>query len=56
MVGSSSSGRGTEDDTTNILGLDLLGSIPMDHGVANFDLIESTKLFESTYNKLKIII
>jgi hypothetical protein len=56
MVGSSSSGTGTEDDTTNILGLDLLGSIPIDNTVANFNLIESTKLFESTYNNLKIII
>ena len=56
MVGSSSSGSGADGDTTNILGLDLLGSIPMDDGVANFNLTESTKLFESTYNKLKIII
>ena len=56
MIGSFSSGGETEDDTTNTLGLDLLGSIPMDHGVANFNLKESTKLFESTYNKLKIII
>ena len=56
MVGSSSSGTGTENDITNILGLDLLGSIPMDNAVADFNLIESTKLFESTYNNLKIII
>ncbi|MDB9860123.1 Mrp/NBP35 family ATP-binding protein [Gammaproteobacteria bacterium] len=56
MVGSFSSGGGAEDDTTNILRLDLLGSIPMDQGVANFNLMESTKLFESTYNNLKIII
>jgi len=56
MVSSSSSGTGTENDITNILGLDLLGSIPMDNAVADFNLIESTKLFESTYNNLKIII
>ena len=56
MVSSSSSGGGTEGDITNILGLDLLGSIPMDDDVANFNLIGSAKLFESTYNKLKIII
>ena len=56
MVGSSSSGTGTENDITNILGLDRLGSIPMDHALADFNLIESTKLFESTYNNLKIII
>jgi hypothetical protein len=56
MVGSSSSGDGKQGDTTNILGLNLLGSIPMDHEVANFNFIQSTKLFESTYNKLKVII
>ena len=56
MVGSSSSGIGTESDTTNILGLDLLGSIPMDQEMANFNFMQSTKLFESTYNNLKIII
>ena len=56
MVSSSSSGGGTEGDITNILGLDLLGSIPMDDDVANFNLIGSAKLFESTYNNLKIII
>jgi hypothetical protein len=28
----------------------------MDNAVADFNLIESTKLFESTYNNLKIII
>ena len=56
MVSSSSSGGGTESDITNILGLDLLGSIPMDDDVANFNLIGSAKLFESTYNNLKIII
>jgi len=56
MVGSSSSGSGAEGDTTNILGLDLLGSIPMDREMANFNFMQSTKLFESTYNKLKIII
>ena len=56
MVSSSSSGGETEGDITNILGLDLLGSIPMDDDVANFNLIGSAKLFESTYNNLKIII
>ena len=56
MVSSSSSRGGTEGDITNILGLDLLGSIPMDDDVANFNLIGSAKLLESTYNNLKIII
>jgi ATP-binding protein involved in chromosome partitioning len=56
MIESDSSGNSKQSDTDQILELNLLGSIPMDHEMANFNFIQSTKLFESTYNELKIII
>ena len=56
MADYSSSGDGAEGNITNILELNLLGSIPMHNEMANFNFMQSTKLFESTYNNLKIII
>jgi hypothetical protein len=43
-------------DITKSLELHHLGSIPLDEEIANFNFSSSIKLFESTYNELKIII
>jgi len=43
-------------DIHNILQLKQLGAIPSNKKIAGFDLPETVKLFESTYNELKIII
>ena len=43
-------------DIDKLLQLKQLGAIPSNKKIAGFDLPETVKLFESTYNELKIII